>query len=240
MKYFLCVLFLLPLWGHSQNEKSVDPVAISLVDKMGEIIGSLESCGFELRSVHDDVNQAGMMERKFEEHQIYFRGPNKMVIHSRGDKGNYGYWYNGSQLTWYSYDENNFVTIPAPATSLQTIDSVNAVFGLNFPAADIFYPSFADDLIDEFDRIEFAGIKSVEGTDCFHIIAENEDSNFQLWIENGAIYLPKKFLFLRKGKTPSIIEGTFTAWNTMVLLPDGTFEFSPPENATLISIMAKN
>ena len=240
MKHLLYLLLLLPIAGLSQEEKAVDPIAIALIDKMGEVIGSLEACSFDLSTVHDDANESGMLERQFDAHSIYMRGPDKFTIRSRGDGGNRGYWYNGSFMTWYSYDENNYVTIPAPNTIISAIDSVNNTFGMRFPGADILYPSFADDILEEFDNIQFAGIKSLEGTDCFHIIAENENLNFQLWIENGAFYLPKKYLIHQKGDTPEIIEGTFTAWITNAALPDEVFEFTPPKNADLISIMPKS
>ena len=237
---FLFLLVMLPLPGVSQDSKEVDPIAIALIDKMGEVLGDMEACSFLLSTVHDEENETGMLERSFDSHRIYMRGPDRFTVRSQGNKGTRGYWYNGAFLTWYSFDENNFVTIPAPATSLSTIDSVNATFGLQFPGADILYPSFGDDILEAFSNIRYAGIKSIGDAECFHIIAENDTHNFQLWIENGAFYLPRKYLILRKGSSPEIFEGTFESWDTGAQLPDGIFEFTPPKNADLISIMPKS
>lgn len=235
-----CLLFLLTLSGYAQTSKNVDPIAISLIDKMGAVIGGLEACSFDLLSSHDTKNSDGLWERSFDASEVFFSGPDKMAIHSTGNSGNEGYWYNGEQITWYSYDENNYVTIPAPETIIKTIDSVNTVFGMRFPAADLFYPSFGDDLIEGFDTIDYKGIKSVEGVDCFHIIAENTSMNFQLWIENGAFYLPRKFLIYKKGNDSELTEGTFVNWDTNPSLPNEIFEFTPPADSDLISIMPKN
>lgn len=240
MKHLFFLFFLLSLAGFSQTQKEIDTVAISLIDKMGEVIGSLEASSFDLSTVHDEVNQDGLLERKFESHKIFLRGPDKLTIRSRGEKGNSGYWYNGSFLTWYSYNENNYVTIPAPDNIISTIDSVHTTFGISFPGADILYPSFGDDILGQFDKVQFAGIKTIGDWECFHIIAENQDYNFQLWIDNGTFYLPRKYLVVHKGATPEILEGTFSSWDTNALLPDAIFEFTPPKNARLISIMAKN
>ena len=229
----------MPLLAFSQDQKDIDPVAISLIDKMGRVIGSLETCSFDLATVHDETNEDGLLERTFENHQVYFRGPDRMAVRSRGDEGNKGYWYNGSMLTWYSYDENNYITLQVPETIIKTIDSVNATFGFRFPAADLFYPSFGDDIMEEFDSVKFVGIKKMGEADYFHIIAENNTYNFQLWIENGAYYLPKKYLVIGKGTVPLIEEGTFDNWMTNTNMPDEIFEFTPPKNAELISIMPK-
>lgn len=236
----LCLLFTLSLSGFAQTTKNIDPVAISLIDKMGSVIGGLEACSFDLNVSHDSQNLNGLWERNFDSNEVFFRGPDRMAIHSTGDKGNMGYWYNGARLTWFSFDENNYVTIPAPETIIKTIDSVNSVFGMRFPAADLFYPSFGDDLLEEFDTIVYNGIKKVQGVDCYHIIAENNSMNFQLWVENGAFYLPRKFMIFRKGSDPELTEGTFENWDTNPSLPDEIFEFTPPANSNLISIMPKN
>jgi len=239
MKHLLYLLLCLPLLGFSQEQKEVDPIAIALIDKMGAVIGSLEACSFDLESVHDEANQSGMLERHFDSHKIYMRGPDKFTIRSKGSKGNRGYWYNGSYITWYSYDENNYVTIPAPDNIVRAMDSLNTTYGMQFPGADIFYPSFADDLLAEFDHIAYVGIKTVDDAECFHIIAENDSYNYQLWIENGAYYMPRKYLILIKGEVPEIFEGTFSNWDMQSSLPDAIFDFTPPKNADLISIMPK-
>ncbi len=240
MKHLFALLLLLPLFGYSQSQKDIDTIAIALIDKMGEVIGSLEAVSFDLSTVHDEANESGMLERQFNSNQIYMRGPDKFTIRSQGEKGNRGYWYNGSYMTWFSYDQNKYVTLPVQGTIINAIDSVNTTFGLQFPGADILYPSFADDLIAEFDKIHYVGIKNLEGTECFHIIAENQTFNFQIWIENGAFYLPRKFLIIKKGDAPEVSEGTFGRWNTDADMPDAIFEFTPPVNAELISIMPKN
>ncbi len=240
MKHLLYLLVWLPALGFSQSQKDIDTVAIAIIDKMGEVLGSLEAVSFDLSTVHDEANEAGLLERQFNSHRVFMRGPDRFTIRSHGDKGSRGYWYNGSFMTWYSYDQNNYVTLPAQGSIISAIDSVNTTFGIQFPGVDILYPSFADDLLAEFDQIQFAGIKTVEGIECLHILAENQTWNFQLWIENGAFYLPKKYLIFKKGNTPEVNEGTFNNWDTNVSLPDAIFEFTPPQNANLISIMPKN
>ena len=240
MKRLLFLLLWLPLTGFSQEQKDIDPVAISLIDKMGGVIGSFGTCSFNLSTVYDETNQEGLLERKFENHKVYFRGPDKMAVRSRGEKGNKGYWYNGSVLTWYSFDENNYVTIPTPDTIIETIDSLNTTFGFRFPAADFFYPAFGDDLLEEFDTIKFSGIKTLGDAEYFHIIAENDTYNFQLWIENGAYYLPKKYLIIRKAPGLFMEEGTFDNWITNPSMPDEIFAFPLLTLLALIDIMPKN
>ena len=92
MKRLLFFLLWLPLTGFSQEQKDIDPVAISLIDKMGGVIGSFGTCSFNLSTVYDETNQEGLLERKLESHKVYFRGRDKMAVRSRRENGNKGYW----------------------------------------------------------------------------------------------------------------------------------------------------
>ncbi|MBL7471175.1 DUF2092 domain-containing protein [Robertkochia sediminum] len=243
MKNYISLLIfcLIPLFGISQAPKQVvDSIAIGLIDKMGQILGGMESCTLKLSTMQDQVNEQGLYERRFNTHDVYLSGPNRFAIRSRGNSGDQGYWYDGALLTWYSYDENNYVTIPSSSNIIATIDSVHTAFGVNFPGTDVLYPSLADDVLENFDMVRYVGIKTLKGMECFHIIAESETHNFQLWIENSTLYLPRKYLIMKKGPTPEIFECTYESWDSGEQLPDALFKFTPPENARLISIMPKS
>lgn len=224
---------------NAQAEKDIDEVAVSLLDKMSDVIGDLESCTFKLVKDEDFINNDGMVERRRTRTTSYFKGPDRFTIRTVGNKGNKGYWYNGQTLTYYSFDENNFVVLPTPNTSIATIDSLHVTFGMRFPAADLFYPSFTDDVIEAFDRVKFAGMKQIDGNDYFHVVAENKQLIFQLWIGNDGFYLPQMFAYTIKGDQPRTVSASFEVWELGVELPDPMFEFTPPDGARLISIMAK-
>ncbi|PQB06058.1 DUF2092 domain-containing protein [Aureitalea marina] len=224
---------------HSQSDKDIDQVAVDILDKMSDVIGEIESCAFQLVKDEDFINDDGMVERRRTHTTSYFKGPDRFAIRSRGHKGNKGYWYNGETLTYYSFDENNYVVLPTPNTSMATIDSLHVTFGMRFPAADLFYPSFTDDVIDAFDRVKFAGMKQVDGKDYFHVVAENRQLIFQLWIGNDGFYMPQMYAYTIKGDQPRSVSATFKAWELGVELPNPMFEFTPPDGARLISIMAQ-
>lgn len=226
--------------GFSQNESKIDSVAVDLLDKMSMVIGELTSVTFELETARDELNDFYENQRYFGNHEIQMVGPDKMAVHSRGDKGNRAIWYNGELVTYYSFDENNYVTVEAPDNIIAMVDSTHAKFGFKFPAIDLFYPTLTDDILDYFDNVRYLGMKIVNGEECFHIMASNADMTFQLWIGNTAMFLPKHYLFIDKKNNYQQQEGTFSNWNINVDLPESLFNFSPPTNAKLISILAKS
>ena len=238
---FALLIFLLALSLQLYAQESrYNSAAILLLDRMSEMIGDLRSCNFTVKTATDGMDVELGLIKYFNVHQVYMVGPNKMLINSQGDKGHRGFWYNGEQLAYYSYYENNYAVIDAPSTILATIDTVNKTYGIEFPAADFFYPSFTDDLIEYNDEIVFAGKSLIDDKDCFHIIAKNKDMSTQIWISDDALFLPVKMVIVYYDVSPNAqYEATFSDWKINPELPDAMFEFTTPPDANKLRLIAK-
>jgi hypothetical protein len=62
----------------------------------------------------------------------------------------------------------------------------------------------------------------------------------QFWIENDAFKLPKKYVIIYKDNNNYQYEAVFNNWKVNPLIPDAVFEFTPPAQASLVKILAKN
>jgi len=236
--YYFLLAFLFTSIMNAQSPK-IDPIAIAILDHMGDVIGELESCTFSLSTFEDIIDPDFGLIKLNKEEDVIFKGPNKMLVHIDGDKGKKGYWYNGKHVVYYSYTENNYVTIEAPDNTLATIDSIHTNYGITFPAADFFYPSYTDDLLKDFKTIQFLGRKTIDNEDCLHIKATNATMEIQFWISNDNYKLPKKYLIVYKNKDNMQFEATFNNWELNSNVPDAIFEFTPPAKAAQINILAK-
>ncbi len=105
MKKIYFVLLLTLSFQIFAQESRIDTAAVMILDRMCDVIGELESCGFALSTSQDVLEEYEIgFVKYFDEHEVYMAGPDKMLINSRGDKGHRGSWYNGKQLAFYSYD----------------------------------------------------------------------------------------------------------------------------------------
>jgi hypothetical protein len=110
-------------------------------------------------------------------------------------------WYDGKEFAIYDFEERNYGIVLPPSTIIATIDSIHTHYGLDFPAADFFYPAFTDDLIESSDRIEYLGQAIIDGLECFQIIAQSKTMTTQIWIRNDAYNLPVKYVITYNTKT---------------------------------------
>jgi len=143
-------------WSQTQR---VDSVAVMILNHMSDIIGDLNSCSFNLSTSEDVVDYDFGTIKQTGTDAVSMVGPDRMLIHSSGDKGHQGYWYNGEQVAYYSFSENNYAKVEAQPDILRTIASINMNYNIDFPAADFFYPTFTDDILSQYPSILFAGIK---------------------------------------------------------------------------------
>jgi hypothetical protein len=239
-------LFFVALFGGlaslaQAQTRRIDTVAVSILDRMSAMIGDLGSCSVTVKSNYDIIShQLGLVKHSDEE-QLYLHGPNKLLLRSEGDKGSRDFFFNGRTLSYYSLDKNQYGQIEAPVTLMEMIDTVNKLYGIDFPVADFFYPGFVDDLLAESKDLVYLGLTKVNGKECFHIAGTAKDKTFQFWISNDAFSLPVKvvIVYTSKEMTPQY-EAVLSDWQINPSLPDAMFEFSPPHLAKRIKLVPVN
>ena len=241
MKKSLLFLLLLPyVVGYSQETKDHDSTAIFILDKMADVIGDLQSVTFQVDNSTDKFDTNNNIVKHYSTSVISYSGANKFSAKVNGTDGTKGFWYDGSYLSFYNFDENNYVTLEAPESTLEMIDEMHLNYNFLFPAADFFYPNFTDDMMEQFETIKFLGKRIIDNEECYHIMATNKDLNVQLWISNKTYLLPKHFVIIYKNKSNLQYETTFTNWSLNPNIPDAVFDFLPPPKAKLISILKKS
>ena len=219
----------------SSNSKKYDERAIASLDNLSETIGNLEACSYTLNVFvsKDSVSHYSNLN------DVYMRGPNKMYIHTIGTKGETSYWYDGKQMAYFIYGKKMYDAIPAPANIIKTIDVLHNTYNIDIPAADFFYPTLTDDLMDQFDQVLFFGEENIDNIECIVIEASNNDVLAQIWIEKNT-NLPHKLVISHPNDTFKYYEAVFSNWRINPRLPDLLFEFAPPANSTQVSFKAKN
>lgn len=237
-KFVLLIFICAGLMQANAQAPKIDTMAVSILDHMSVVIGELKSCSVMVKTNYDINSKTLGLVKHSDDQQLYMHGPNKLLVKSEGDKGTRYFSYNGKTLTHYSLDKNQYSQVAAPATIIDMIDSINKIYGIEFPVADFFYPTFVDDILAEAKNLAFLGITKVGDKDCFHIAGTAKDKTFQFWISDDAFYLPMKMVIINTAKENSPqYEATLSNWQVNPDLPDAIFEFTPPLKAKKIKMI---
>ncbi len=225
--------------GASAQKTKIDTIAVAILDRMSAMIGDLSSCHVTVKSNYDVRSQHLGLVKHGDEEQLYMQGPDKLLIRSQGDRGDRNIFYNGSTLSYYSVETNRYASLPFSLPIVNMIDTVNKLYGINFPAADFFYPSFVDDLLSESRYLIYLGMTKVDGKDCFHIAGITADKSYQFWITDDGLSLPLKLVivYTNQDMNPQY-EAVLSDWQINPILPAALFEFMIPPRAKTIK-MAK-
>jgi hypothetical protein len=221
---------------NTANEGLYDEQAIEALDKLSETIGVMKSCSFSL--VIEEVKHVnGELIPFYKQNDVYMGGADKMYFYSEKQDSRKGFWYNGSQLAVFLFDKNQYDIVDAPGSILETIDSVNRHYNIDFPAADFFYPTLTDDLIVQFDTIIVLDSRTIDEVSCIEINATNQNLDVYILID-AETYLPKQLeiYYLKEEKKGESYVSTFSNFRYNPDLPDGLFKFSPPSNSVKASL----
>lgn len=239
LKNFLfIVIFVLSL---SLNSKAqIDSSSIAILDKMSFAVGNLQSCSLTLKTEIDVLDSRLGSITNTETANVILKAPDKFLISKNGDRGEKTFYYNGKNFVYYSNSTNVYSSVPAPPTIIQTIDSIHNTFGIDFPAADFFYPYFTDDLMEVSANIADLGITNVNGKKCFHIAGNTLDKNYQIWIADDGTYLPVKLniVSVRTGSDEHYT-AYYENWILNPELQNSMFEFSAPSDALKVRLTVK-
>lgn len=237
---FLLSILLSSYLGFSQNDRTIDSTAVFILDKMSDIIGDLSSVTFDVNTSMDKLDPSNTLIKYYSKSTITFYGPDKLLVRTEGSRGKSGVWYDGQYFTYYNYDENNYVTLEAPDTTIDMIDQMHLNYDFTFPAADFFYPNFTDDILEHFNTIKFLGKKTIDKEECYHILASNDIMDVQIWVSNKTYLLPKHFVIAYKKESNRQYESTFSNWSLNPDIPGAVFNFLTPPTAKLINILKKS
>ena len=219
----------------NQDDNKYDTRAVEYLDNLSETIGNLNTCSYTLNTINAKSKDSVFIN----EHDVYMRGPDKMHITSNGRKGSRAYWYDGEQFSYFSYNKNVYDTVSAPANIIAAIHFLNDKYGIYFPAADFFYPTFTDDIIENYNNVLMMEDELIDNVDCAVIEASNDSEFVQIWIEK-ATNLPYKLSIEKTEDSGKYYEAVFTNWKLNPELPDVLFKFTPPANSNRVELQVKN
>lgn len=216
---------------------NIDPVAELLLQKMTGVIGSIDQLRFHVEYLYDVSTESLGYIKHSERSTWQVKGPDKLLLDIEGDEGHRTFWYSGSRFGYYSWDKNQYAAVDITGNIIDVVDSISSVYGVEFPGADVFYPTFAEDAVMTSSTLSYLGQTQADGRDCFHIASSNPGMNWELWISKDLYFLPVKLLIRYTAKQGSpAYEFHYGQYDLNPGLPDEIFNFTVPPAARQIQI----
>lgn len=234
-------VFATMVWFSEPAKATQDPessaYATKIVEAMGNFIESAAQLSFTIASVHTETMADGLPFQLVTETRVALRRPDRFWVDIRSEQVHNRFLYDGQRVTLHHLIANLYATMDAPATIDATLTRMEEEFGMFIPLADVIASDAGRRMMDGVDEITYLGLDEVDGVSCHHLFARQEDLDWEAWIEDGSMLVPRKIVIDFKDDEGS---PTYTAllsdWDFSPHLHDAVFTQTHPLGARRIEL----
>jgi len=217
---------------------AISPRATELVHKMSEYLAGLNKFQFEAETSKEVIIPAQGRVDVLARVDVSVQRPNKLYVGITRANRDRQFFYDGKTFTVYSPSTKYYAVAPAPPTIDQMLDSIDQYEGITFPLEDLLYANVEKTLMPDVRSGTYIGPSIVNGFSTQQLQFRQKDADWQLWIEDGNMPVPRRLVITDRGVTGEPgFTATMTKWNVAPTFSESTFTFTPPAGAKKIQFL---
>jgi len=240
-RWFSVLAFLLsaaiPQSVFAQPE-GVDPQAKKLLEAATTFLAKQKQFSVSTQSTIEVVLTSGQKLQFDNAAALVVQRPNKLRAERKGDLVDQVFFYDGKSLTLYNPGENYYASVEAPGTLENMLDYARDSLDIVAPAGDLVYSNAFDILMQDVTNGFVVGKGVVGGVRCDHLAFRGPDTDWQIWVQEGAQPLPRKLVITSRDvvNAPQFAV-VMSEWDLAPKISAGMFEFSPGNNLKKIEFL---
>ena len=217
------------------EERKIDEKADSLLREASEYLRGTKQFIVKADVSYDEVLPTGQKLQFGERLACYVRRPDRLRAETVGRKKDRLFWYNGETINLLDHVQQTYAQAEAPGSIDRTLDLLVDRYGLSLPMSDLVISDPYESLMRSVKTGSYMGLDIVRAWKCHHLVFTQENIDWQLWIEDGEEFVPRKLVITYKNEPgePQYV-AHFDEWKMSVVLPDALFE--PPVGKALKSV----
>jgi hypothetical protein len=216
----------------------IDPQAEKLLKSSMTFLASQKRFSVDTRNTIDVVLASGQKLQFGTTSIASVQRPNKLRAERKGDLVDQLFLYDGKSLTLYNPGQKYYATVAAPGTLEGMLDFARTSLDIIAPGSDLLYANAYGVLMENVTSGFVVGKSVVEGVRCDHLAFRGVGVDWQIWIQEGAQPLPRKWLITTTDVAGSPeFEVTMTKWNLAPQFGEQTFVFTPGKGARKVDFL---
>ncbi|MGO4393000.1 DUF2092 domain-containing protein [Variovorax sp. M-6] len=215
----------------------IDPGVLQALDRMGDALRHLKSFELQVSTTTDEPLANDQMAQMGRSAILKVRRPDALRADMRNDRGDRKVlFYNGQKASLWDPATQFFTTVDAPPTLAELVRVLADRYGIELPAADLFY--WDSNKLDErgVHSADFLGHAEVDGSLTEHYAIRQDGMDWQIWVERSAIPLPRKLVIRTTDVAAHPQHTVLMRWKLSPKVTSADFEFRPPAGARQIVI----
>jgi hypothetical protein len=218
----------------------IAPDAQRLLKASTDFLASQKQFSVETRNTLEIVLKSGQKIEFNHTARQSVQRPNKLRAERTGDLVSQVFVYDGKSLTLHNPADKVYAQVAAPDTLEGMLDFARSELDIVAPAGDLLYKNAYDILMDGVTDGFVVGKAVIEGALCDHLAFRARHVDLQVWIQQGAQPLPRRFVIttrdLDNGPQFAV---TVTKWNLKPTFGAQAFAFTPPAGAKKVDFLPR-
>jgi len=216
----------------------IAPEAQQLLKASTDFLASQKQFSAETRNTLEVVLTSGQKIEFNHTARVSAQRPNKLRAERTGDLVDQVFYYDGKSLTLHNPKDKAYAQVAAPDTLEAMLEFARTKLDIVAPAGDLLNKNAYDILMDGVTDGFVVGKAVIEGALCDHLAFRAPQVDLQIWIQEGAQPLPRRFIITTRDlpNAPQFAV-TVTQWNLKPTFGAQTFTFTPPAGAKKIDFL---
>ena len=216
----------------------IAPEAQQLLKASTDFLASQKQFSVETRNTLEVVLKSGQKIEFNHTARMSAQRPNKLRAERTGDLVDQVFYYDGKSLTLHNPKDKAYAQVAAPDTLEAMLEFARTKLDIVAPAGDLLNKNAYDILMDGVTDGFVVGKAVIEGARCDHLAFRAPHVDLQIWIQEGAQPLPRRFIITTRDlpNAPQFAV-TVTQWNLKPTFGAQTFTFTPPAGAKKIDFL---
>jgi hypothetical protein len=218
----------------------IAPEAQQLLKASTDFLARQQQFSADTRNTLEVVLKSGQKVEFNHTARVSAQRPNKLRAERSGDLVNQVFVYDGKTLTLHNPQDKSYAQVAAPDTLEAMLEFARTKLDIVAPAGDLLNKNAYDILMDGVTDGFVVGKAVIEGVRCDHLAFRAPKVDLQIWIQEGAQPLPRKFIITTRDlpNAPQFAV-TMTKWNLKPTFGAQTFTFTPPAGATKVDFQLR-
>jgi hypothetical protein len=213
---------------------AVDPAAVAELRKVGSFLRSLQVMWVQAEVTTDDVLPSGQKVQYTGTVDLKARQPNRLRVDVTSDRKNQQMFYDGATFTIFQPTLGYYASFAAPPTVRGLVDVLEQHYGADLPLADLFRLGSDEAQLAEIRGATMVGWSTIKDTVCAHYAFHQADVDWELWIQEGPLPLPRKLVITTTSEKTEPQHVSVMSWNLTPRIDEPIFVFKPPPRAQRI------
>ena len=216
----------------------IAPEAQQLLKASTDFLASQKQFSVETRNTLEVVLKSGQKIEFNHTARMSAQRPDKLRAERTGDLVDQVFYYDGKSLTLHNPKDKAYAQVAAPDTLEAMLEFARTKLDIVAPAGDLLNKNAYDILMDGVTDGFVVGKAVIEGALCDHLAFRAPQVDLQIWIQEGAQPLPRRFIITTRDlpNAPQFAV-TVTQWNLKPTFGAQTFTFTPPAGAKKIDFL---